>query len=105
MNAGMKWIQEWNGMDAWKWIQEWNEYRNEMEWSNKMNTGMKWNGCMKMNTGMKWIQEWNGMEEWTWIQEWNWCSLNGNEGTNQCIIECTKQNAWMKNLCTNIFQN
>ncbi len=55
----------------------------------------------------KWIKEWTWIQEWKWIQEWNdyrnepECSLDGNEGTNQCIIECTKQNAWMKNLCTN----
>ncbi len=64
MNAGMKWIQEWNGIEAWKWIQEWNKYRNETE-----------------------------------------CSLDGNEGTNQCIIKCTKQNAWMNNLCTNTYSS
>ncbi len=48
-----------------------NECRNENEYRNEMNTGMKQ------------------------------CSPDGNEGTNQCIIECTKQNAGMKNLCTN----
>ncbi len=43
---------------------------------------------VEWNTGMKWIQEAE-------------CSLDGSVGTTQCIIECTKQNAWMKNLCTN----
>ncbi len=52
MNAGMKWIQEWNGIEAWKSIQEWNEYRNEMElrhvneYRNEMNTGMKLNAAL-----------------------------------------------------------
>ncbi len=47
------------------------------------------------------MQEWKWMEVWKWIQEWNEYRLDGNEGTNQCIIECTTQNVWMKNLCRN----
>ncbi len=37
--------------------------------------------------------EWKWMEAWKWIQEWNEyrneteCSLDGNEGTNQCIVQ------------------
>ncbi len=46
------------------------------------------------------MQEWKWMEVWKLIQEWNEYRLDGNEGTNQCIIECTTQNVWMKNLCT-----
>ncbi len=33
--------------------------------------------------------EWRHQHEYRNESE---CSLDGNEGTNQCIIECTKQN-------------
>ncbi len=46
--------------------------------------------CMKMNTIMKWIHEWNWMEHHNIYRNETDCSLYGNEGTNQCIIECTK---------------
>ncbi len=47
------------------------------------------------------MQEEKGMQEWNEYRNETECSLDGNEGTNRCIIECTKQNAWMKDLCTN----
>ncbi len=48
------------------------------------------------------MQDWKWMKAWKWIQEWNEyrneteCSLDGYEGTNQCIIECTTQHVWVK---------
>ncbi len=54
-----------------------------------------------MNAVMKIIQEWKWIQEWNEYRNETESSLNGNEGTNQCIIEHTKHNAWMNNLCTN----
>ncbi len=49
------------------------------------------------------ISKWNEIQESNEYRNLNGteCSLDGNEGTNQCIIECTKQNSWMKILFTN----
>ncbi len=49
------------------------------------------------------IWKWNEIQEWNEYRHRNEIesSLDGNESINQCIIECTKQNAWMKHLCTN----
>ncbi len=52
-----------------------------------------------MNTG---ITEWRHENEYRNETE---CSLEGIEGKNQCIIECTKQNARMKNLCTKTYSS
>ncbi len=72
MNKSLKKLYKW-WWKAWQWIHEWNEYGTETEWRNEIE--------YKNET------EWRHENEYRNETE---CSLDGNEGTNQCIIgsEC-----------------